>query len=113
MVYEPAFLKVAAGDTVTFVPEAAGHNAQALYGMVPQGTEEWHGKLDQELTVTFGVEGLHAYKCGPHLYMGMVGLVQVGDAITPIDPAALDEMPPKAKSTMKALLAKAGVAVSN
>ena len=74
MRFEPAFLKIAAGDTVTFVPEDAGHNVPAIDGMAPEGAEWWGRQADQQLTVTFGVEGLHAYKCAPHYYMGMVGL---------------------------------------
>jgi hypothetical protein len=56
---------------------------------------------------------LHAYKCPPHLDMGMVGLIQVGDTVTYVDLAKAAELPDKAKGRMKALLAKAGVAVSN
>ena len=113
MQYEPAFLRLAAGDSVTFVPEDAGHNAQMIEGMEPQGTEWWGGAIDKELTVTFGVAGLHPYKCGPHLEMGMVGLIQVDDVITKINAAELNKLPAKARGRLKALLAKAGAPISN
>jgi len=53
MRFEPDFLKIAAGDTVTFVPEDAGHNVTSIDGLAPEGTEWWGGKRDQQLTVTF------------------------------------------------------------
>ena len=110
MRFEPAFLKIVAGDTVTFAPEDAGHHAETISG--PEGTEPFVGILNRELTVTFGAEGLYAYKCPPHLKMGMVGLIQVGDAITGVDSARAAVLPDKAKSRLKALLADAGIAVS-
>jgi hypothetical protein len=39
----------------------------------------------------------------------MVGLIQVGDSTTGADSAMAADLPDKAKSQMKALLAKAGV----
>jgi pseudoazurin len=109
MLFDPAFLKIAAGDTVTFTPRDAGHSVATLSG--PEGTEAFYGELNRELKVTFDKEGLYAYKCGPHLEMGMVGLIQVGDATTGVDSARAVDLPAKAKSQMQALLAKAGVAL--
>jgi pseudoazurin len=107
MLFDPAFLKIAAGDTVTFTPRDAGHSVETLSG--PEGTEPFYGSLDRELKVTFSTEGLYAYRCPPHVEMGMVGLIQVGDATTGADSAGAAEIPAKAKSRMKALLAEAGV----
>jgi len=45
--------------------------------------------------------------------MGMVGLIQVGDAVTDFDPVEVAKLPGEAPSRMKALLAKAGVAVAD
>jgi pseudoazurin len=111
MVFDPAFLKIAVGDTVTFTPKDAGHSVAMVSG--PEGAEPFYGDLDRELKVTFSAEGLYAYRCAPHAEMGMVGLIQVGDATTGADSARAAELPAKAKSRMKALLAEAGVAVSN
>ena len=107
MVFDPAFLKIAAGDTVTFTPRDAGHSVETVSG--PEGSEPFYGSLDRELKVTFSVEGLYAYRCPPHVKTGMVGLIQVGDATTGADSAAAADLPAKAKSRMKALLAEAGV----
>ena len=52
MVFEPAFIKAAPGDTVTFVPADKSHNAEAIKDMVPDGAEMFKGKLSEPVTVT-------------------------------------------------------------
>ena len=112
MDFEPAFLKIAPGDSVTFVPDAAGYSVESIEGMAPRGSAPWVGSLDNQHTVTFTAEGLHGYKCPPHLEMGMVGLVQVGEVDSGFDPAAtVAVLPEKARFYMKSLLGKAGVAI--
>src|SRR5690606_1906514 len=69
MQFEPAFLQVEPGDTVTFVPADPGHNSEALAGGIPEGAETWKGKINEELTVTLTEAGLYAYKCTPHFGM--------------------------------------------
>ncbi len=78
MVFEPGFLKVAPGDTVTFVPEAPAHNTNAV--LTPEGGTNWKGDIDEEVTVTLNQEGVFVYQCDPHLSLGMVGVIQVGEA---------------------------------
>ncbi|HEX7046779.1 MAG TPA: pseudoazurin [Gammaproteobacteria bacterium] len=78
MVFEPAFLKVAPGDTVTFVPTDVGHNSTSV--VVPEGAESWQGTYVGPTTVTLNQEGVYIYKCDPHVMMAMVGVIQVGDA---------------------------------
>ncbi|MFO1121548.1 MAG: plastocyanin/azurin family copper-binding protein [Hyphomicrobiales bacterium] len=107
MQFEPEFLRIAVGDTVTFMPEAAGHSVESLAG--PPGAEPWVGSLDHELTVTFSLEGLHAYKCPPHLESGMVGLIQVGDSTIGLESVDSAELPKKAQARLKNLLVKAGI----
>src|SRR5690606_17558680 len=67
MQFEPAFLKIAPGDTVTFVPTDKGHNSEAFPNLIPEGAEPWKGKINEEITVTFTEEGFYAYKCQPHV----------------------------------------------
>ncbi len=80
MVYEPALIKVALGDTVTFVPTDKSHNAESINGMLPAGAAAFKGKMNQPVKVTFAKPGLYGYKCLPHYGMGMVGVVVVGNA---------------------------------
>ena len=81
MVYEPAFLQIAAGDTVTFIPTDRSHNAESIEGMIPEGAEPFSGRINEEITVTFDVEGLYAVRCSPHYAMGMVMIIVVGDEV--------------------------------
>ncbi|PHS22313.1 MAG: pseudoazurin [Methylophaga sp.] len=78
MVFEPAFLKVNKGDTITFLPTDAGHDSVSAY--VPEGAEGWAGENSKKISVTLNTEGVYLYKCIPHLMMGMVGVIQVGEA---------------------------------
>lgn len=102
MVFEPAVLKIAPGDTVRFVPTDKGHNAESLKTMLPDGAEPFAGKMNQEITVTFDVPGLYGYQCKPHLGMGMVGLIQVGDDASNAAAveAAAARLPGKAKQRL-------------
>jgi pseudoazurin len=81
MVYEPAFLQIAPGDTVTFIPTDRGHNAESIDGMIPEGAEPFSGRINEEITVTFDVEGLYGIRCTPHYAMGMVMTIAVGEEV--------------------------------
>jgi pseudoazurin len=78
MVFEPGYLKVAPGDTVTFVPEDPAHNSHAVF--TPDGADAWTGQLNEKVTVTLSKEGVYLYQCDPHMPLGMVGVIQVGGA---------------------------------
>jgi len=106
MVFEPAYLQVAPGDTVTFEPTDKSHNAETIPGMLPEGAEPFKGKLNQEISVTFDKEGVYGYKCMPHYAMGMVGVVVVGDSAPNVDEAKAVKQPGKAKKVMAELLSK-------
>ena len=79
MVFEPSFLKVAPGDTVTFVPTDKTHNTESIKDMLPEGAEPWKGKVNEEVKITLSTEGIYGVKCTPHYAMGMVAVIQVGD----------------------------------
>ena len=106
MQFEPAFLKVVVGDTVTFVATDKTHNSESIAKAIPQGAQGWKGKINQEVKVTFDTEGFYGYKCLPHAGMGMVGLIQVGEAGIP-DPAIAATVPGKGKTRMAELIAQA------
>jgi pseudoazurin len=79
MVFEPAVIEIEPGDTVRFVPEDRGHNAQSVKGAIPEGAEPFRGGINEAIEVTFDEEGTYLYKCLPHEALGMIGLVLVGD----------------------------------
>lgn len=96
MVFEPAFLNVAAGDSVTFIVASKGHNAEVVKGMIPEGAEAFAGKINEEITVTLDVEGLYAVKCKPHFAMGMVMTIAVGEDVVAPEAFLEGRLPKKA-----------------
>lgn len=80
MPFEPDYLVIQPGDTVRFVATDPGHNAATIAGMIPEGGQKFIGKINQEIEVTLDAPGIWGIKCSPHYTMGMVMLIQVGDA---------------------------------
>ena len=79
MVFEPAFVKIAPGDTVKFVSTDKGHNAESIKGMHPEGATPFVGKNNEDIAVKFEQEGVYGIKCLPHYGMGMVAMIVVGN----------------------------------
>lgn len=79
MVFEPAFLHVNVGDTVTFVPTNKGHHVESK--VMPEGADKFQSALDERFSVTLTQEGIYIYVCPPHSMMNMVGIIQVGKAL--------------------------------
>jgi pseudoazurin len=105
MVFEPAFVKIAPGDTVKFLATDKGHNAESIAGMLPDGAEPFAGKFNEEIAVTFEKPGVYGYKCKPHYAMGMVGMIVVGNAAN-ADQAKAERHPGKAKKVFGELFEK-------
>ena len=103
MVFEPAMVKIAPGDSVHFIATDKGHDAMSIPGMIPDGAEPFEGKLSEDLTVTFTAPGVYGFKCKPHYAMGMVGLVVVGDPVN-LDAAKAVKQVGKAKKVFAELL---------
>jgi pseudoazurin len=97
MVFEPALLHIAPGDTVTFIATDKSHNAETINGMLPDGAAPFKGKVNEEIVVTFDVPGVYGIKCLPHYAMGMIGLIVVGDEAANLDEARAVKHPGKAK----------------
>ena len=104
MVFEPAFLKIEPGDTVTFLATDPSHNTESILGMLPEGAEAWKGKINEEVSVTLTEPGIYGYKCLPHYALGMVGLIQVGDEVPNLDAAMDIDHPGRAGERMALLL---------
>ena len=85
MVFEPAIVKAAVGDTVTFKATDMAHNSASIEGMIPEGANSWNGAMSQDVTVTVNKEGVYVYQCTPHSMMAMVGVIQVGGSRSNID----------------------------
>lgn len=105
MPFEPEYLVIKPGDTVKFLATDPGHNAATIAGMIPDGGKKFVGKINQEIEVTLGEEGIWGIKCSPHFTMGMAMLIQVGD--TPATEADLPaDLPPAARKRMVEILAR-------
>ena len=85
MVFEPAIVKAAVGDTVTFKATDMAHNSASIEGMIPEGANSWNGAMSQDVTVTVDKEGVYVYQCTPHAMMAMVGVIQVGGSLSNMD----------------------------
>ncbi len=109
MVFEPAFVKVAPGDTVTFIPTDKGHNVETIKDMIPEGAEAFKSKMNETYKVTFDKAGAYGVKCTPHVGMGMVGVVVVGDAPANLDAVKTGKLPKKARERLDAAIAAAGL----
>jgi pseudoazurin len=105
MVFEPALIKVAPGDTVKFVATDKGHNAETIKGMLPADAPPFLGKLGADVAVTFDKPGVYGVKCLPHYGMGMVAMVVVGTP-TNIEEAKAIPQVGKAKQVMAGLFEK-------
>ena len=79
MVFEPAFIQAAKGDTVKFIKTDPSHNSSSFF--TPKGASAWKGKMDEEIIVKLDVEGVYMYQCDPHKSMAMVGVIQVGKPV--------------------------------
>ncbi|NPD17561.1 pseudoazurin [Xinfangfangia sp. D13-10-4-6] len=102
MIYEPSFLQIEPGDTVRFVPVQPSHNAATIDGMLPEGAEPFKSKINEDFSVTLTVPGIYGIKCSPHYAMGMVMLIQVGEAA----PITLPEgLPPRTQERFEAIIA--------
>lgn len=79
MVFDPAFVKLAPGDSIKLVSQDKGHNIETIKGMAPEGAAPVKTVVSRDDTITFDKPGVYGFKCTPHYLMGMVALVVVGD----------------------------------
>ena len=107
MVYSQEIVRVAVGDTVTWVPTSKGHNVEMIAG--PEGAElPKKSKNGKEVAITFATPGIYYYWCTPHKGMGMIGLVVVGDDVSNAASIAKAKAMGKSKKKLKKLLAELG-----
>ncbi len=106
MVFEPGFVKIAPGDTVTFIPTDKSHNVESFKGLIPEGAAEFKSKANEQFQTKFDVPGAYVVKCTPHAGMGMVALIQVGDAPANLDAIKTAKVPNMVRKRLDADLAQ-------
>ena len=79
MVFDPPFIKANIGDTVTFLPTDMLHNSQSVPGLIPSSANSWNGAMNEKITIELNTEGVYVYQCTPHIALGMIGVIQVGE----------------------------------
>ena len=109
MVFEPAYVQVQPGDTVTFIPTDKGHNVETIKDMLPEGAETFKSKINETYTVTFDIPGVYGVKCTPHFAMGMVGLIFVGDENANLDAVKAVKVPKKVGERFEEVYAALGL----
>lgn len=105
MVFEPAFVKAAVGDTITFISTDKGHNVEGIEGMLPEGVEAFKSAMGDDYVLTLTAEGLYGVKCTPHYGMGMVALIQAGAPVN-LDATAAVTQKGKSKARFEPLFAQ-------
>lgn len=106
MVFEPAFIRAAPGDTIRFLPTDRSHNAETIKGMIPEGATPVVGAMNAEVEITVDREGIYGVKCAPHYGMGMVALIVAGDP-PDIEAALAVKHPGKARAVFADLFSEA------
>lgn len=106
MVFEPAFVKAEPGDTIRFIPTDKSHNVESIKEILPAGVETFKSRINEEYVLTVTEAGLYGVKCTPHLAMGMVALIQVGEAPADLGAAQNARLPKKARERLDAALAQ-------
>ena len=98
--------KIDVGDTVEWLPETKGHNVEFLAG---PDMADLPPKSDMNAfhSVLFERKGVYLYGCTPHLDMGMLGLIVVGNDFHNIDGVKNTDLPNVAQSVLMNLLKEA------
>ena len=76
--YSIEVVHIDVGDSVERLPESVGHNVEFIAGPNMNALPK-SSKMDDLHSVVFKMPGIYLYGCTPHLNMGMLGLVIVGN----------------------------------
>ena len=103
MVYSEEIARIAAGDTITWIPTSKGHNLEMV---ASPNKMKFKSKNGKEAKITFEEHGIYYYWCTPHKGMGMIGLVVVGGDTSNKDQIAKAKAMGKSKKKLKKLLSQ-------
>lgn len=96
-IMDPVGLHIEPGETVVFESgSGAPHTSTAYEDRVPEGAEAWDsGFMDTGETFehTFEVEGTYDYLCTPHVSLGQVGRIVVGEPGGPAEETEIPQRP--------------------
>ncbi len=107
MAFSEELIEVEVGDIVRFVPTDKGHNAQSVKGALPEGQEEFKGRINQEIEVEITAPGLIAVICQPHVTVGMAALIMAGGDVSNADEVLDARIRGKSADKIEELVAEA------
>ena len=102
-VYKPDIIYIQPGETVGFT-NMTSHNSKSM--VVPEGAENWEGKLGENIQVTLDKEGVYGYVCVPHIGFGMVGVIAVGNVTQEMIDAAMKDAMDNLEGPFRRLIGK-------
>ena len=76
--YSIEVARIAVGDTIEWLPKNEEHNVEFLAGPKMHSLPKKSG-INQVHSIIFKVPGIYLYGCTPHMNMGMLGLIIVGN----------------------------------
>jgi pseudoazurin len=82
MVFSQELIRAEVGDVIKFIATDRSHNAQSVRDALPEGQEDFKGRMSKDVEYTVTETGLTAVVCQPHQAMGMVALVVVGNDLS-------------------------------
>ena len=102
MVYSQKIVNIEVGDSVLWRATTKGHNVEFVE--MPEGVKKFKSKISKDAEYKFEIPGIYLYICTPHIAMGMIGLVVVGDDLSNLDNIKKAKMKGKSKKVFKELL---------
>ena len=94
---------IGVGDIVEWLPKNKGHNVEFLAG--PDMADlPLKSNMNEFHSIRFEKQGVYLYGCTPHLNMGMLGLIVVGDDLHNINEIGNTDLPNVAKSVLMSLI---------
>jgi pseudoazurin len=94
-------VRINKGDTVKWKATQAGHNVAFVPGAVPAGVAPFTSPFGKDVSFKFEKPGIYLYKCTPHVGMGMVGLVVVGNDKSNLAAVKAVYVPPMSKKRLE------------
>lgn len=99
--FKPGLVRINKGDTVKWVAKQSGHNVGFVEGGVPAGVALFTSQTSKDATFKFDKPGVYLYKCTPHVGLGMVGLIVVGNDKSNLAAVKAAYIPPLAKKRLE------------
>ena len=104
--YSLEIIHINVGDSVEWLPTNEGHNVEFIMTPTMASLPE-NSKMNEPYSMTFQEAGIYVYGCTPHLNIGMIGLIVVGNDFHNIEDINELKLSPVANSVLERLAKKA------